>query len=140
MFSVAITGDIDKWLGAKHKEMSNTMERKIQTAAFSVEREAKNNLKDNVSTGRLIRDVSSKIVKRGFDSWAAVGSKLDYGPALERGTKPHWVPIRELERWAQQRGINPYAIQHAIAQKGTKPHPWLIPARNKVLLAFDWSL
>lgn len=140
MFDISVTGDIDNWLGDKHREMSRTMERKVKTAAFGVEREAKNNLKDSTSTGRLIRSVSTKFVKRGFDSWAAVGSKVNYGPALEHGTRPHWVPIIALERWAKQRGINPYAVQHSIAKKGTEPHPWLIPARNKVLSVFDWSL
>ena len=145
MFSVEITGEIDNWLGAKHREMSNTMERKVQTAAFSVEREAKNNLKEHVSTGRLIRGVSSKVVKRGFASWAAVGTDVVYGSALEHGTDPHWAPIRDLERWAKQRGLNPYAVQRNISGEGTtaggtKAHPWLIPARNKVLSAFDWSL
>ena len=139
---IKVVGEVDKWLGQKHREMSRTMERKVKKAAFGVEREAKNNLKDHVSTGLLIRSVSTKFVKDGFDSWATVGTSLSphYGPDLEFGTDPHWPPIEPLKRWAQQRGINPYAVQKSISKKGTDPHPWLNPARDKVLTGFDWSL
>ena len=140
MLAISFSGSVDNWLGDKHREMSRTMETKVQKAALGIERAAKINLKPHVSTGRLIRSVSAKVVKRGFASWGAVGTNVVYGPALEHGTDPHWPPIVGLERWAAQRGINPYAIQKHISDEGTKAHPWLKPAGDSVLIAFDWSL
>ncbi|NUQ07388.1 MAG: hypothetical protein HUU31_26185, partial [Anaerolineae bacterium] len=59
---------------------------------------------------------------------AAVGSSLAYAPGVERGTPPHWVSVRQVTGWAARRGINLYAVQRAIAQRGTRPHPFLKPA------------
>lgn len=62
------------------------------------------------------------------------GSK--YGIYVEKGTGPHFVPIAALQRWADQRGISPYAVQKAIARKGTKAQPFMKPAydRNKTFI------
>lgn len=53
-----------------------------------------------------------------------------YGDAVETGSKPHWTSAKAgspLEQWALFRGINPYAVQHSIAIKGTKAHPYIKP-------------
>jgi len=74
------------------------------------------------ATGLLRRSV-----KYHFDSKTSVmieptAKHADY---VEKGTKPHWVGIDKIERWAKQRGINPYALQRGIAKRGTKAHPFL---------------
>lgn len=51
-----------------------------------------------------------------------------YGIYVEKGTKPHWVPRAALERWASQRGIPVFLVQRAIARKGTKAQPFMMPA------------
>lgn len=60
-----------------------------------------------------------------------VGSQAPYAPYVEYGTAPHWVPIAPLKGWARrvlgdERAA--YAVQRAIARRGTKAHPFLQPA------------
>lgn len=46
----------------------------------------------------------------------------------EYGTRPHWVSVKRgtpLYQWSRMKGINPYAMQRAIAKRGTRPHPYL---------------
>ena len=57
----------------------------------------------------------------------------------EYGTRPHWVSVKRgtpLYQWSRMKGINPYAMQRAIAKKGTRPHPYL----KRTLLDVDGSL
>jgi hypothetical protein len=52
---------------------------------------------------------------------------LEYGQYLETGTRPHWVPIGPLKRWATIKGMSksaPYAIRASIKKKGTRAHPF----------------
>lgn len=54
---------------------------------------------------------------------ATVEPVISYADAVENGTRPHWVsvaPGSDLRRWAELKGINPYAVQHSIAKKVTK--------------------
>lgn len=53
-----------------------------------------------------------------------VEPEAKYADYVEKGTKPHWTSVRNLERWANLKGINPYALQHSIATHGTKAHPF----------------
>jgi len=39
-------------------------------------------------------------------------------------TKPHYPPIKALQKWADAKGINVYAVQHAIGQRGTPIIPF----------------
>lgn len=81
------------------------------------------------ATGGLKRSISTQVDERrligvvGLDFPGSV-----YGVYVEKGSKPHWVPIAALKRWADQRGISPYAVQKSIARKGTKAHPFMRPA------------
>ena len=53
-----------------------------------------------------------------------VEPEAKYADYVEKGTKPHWTSVHNLERWANLKGINPYALQHSIATHGTKAHPF----------------
>lgn len=55
-----------------------------------------------------------------------------YAAPVEYGSKPHWAPIEPLEAWAALKGMNPYALRWSIAQKGTKPHPYVEPTYEEV--------
>lgn len=65
-----------------------------------------------------------------------VGAQAPYAPYVEYGTAPHWAPIAPLKGWARrvlgdERAA--YAIQRAIAARGTKAQPFLQPAFDAVL-------
>lgn len=70
--------------------------------------------------------------------------KKKYAIDVHEGTKPHYVPIKgkraPLRIWAIKHGINPYALQKAIARKGTKANPFVNrtvrQTREKVMKIF----
>jgi hypothetical protein len=55
-----------------------------------------------------------------------------YAAPVEYGSKPHWAPIEPLKAWAELKGMNPYALRWSIAQKGTKPHPYIEPTAKEM--------
>ncbi len=78
--------------------------------------------------GHLRDSIGFKVVPEALTS--EIKPVAEYGDAAETGSKPHWVSVKPgtpLEQWALFRGINPYALQHSIAAKGTKPHPYIEP-------------
>lgn len=62
---------------------------------------------------------------------AVIKPSAPYGDAVETGSKPHWAPIGPLIPWAEMHGINPYALRWSIAQKGTQPHPYIVPTYDQ---------
>ena len=54
-----------------------------------------------------------------------------YGVAVEYGTRPHYPPVKSLERWANSKGISPYAVARSIAKKGTKANPFFQKSANE---------
>lgn len=93
-----------------------------------------------VDTGALRRSIRD--VTRATDKSVTgiVGTTMPYGAGVEFGTKPHWPPPGALDKWARKRGLNPYLVARAIAKKGTKPHPYMIPAfrelKDKIIQSF----
>lgn len=74
------------------------------------------------TTGNLRRSVTYKFLNKVT---VQVEPSAKYADYVEHGTRPHWTSVRNLERWANLKGINPYALQHSIAKHGTRPHPYL---------------
>ena len=61
---------------------------------------------------------------------AEVKPTAPYAEAVENGSKPHYVSVAEgtpLRAWAEQKGVNPFAVQASIRLNGTKPHPFVQP-------------
>jgi hypothetical protein len=61
---------------------------------------------------------------------AKVTPNFPYALPLEEGSRPHWTSARPgspLAKWANMKGISPYAVQRSIAKKGTKAHPFVAP-------------
>lgn len=57
---------------------------------------------------------------------AVIGPDISYALPLETGSKPHWVSVKpgsSLRKWAEVKGIDPYAIRQHIATHGTKANP-----------------
>jgi hypothetical protein len=79
------------------------------------------------STGTLRKSINRDL----FPTYAKVYPTVKYGIYVHEGTRPHFPPIIELKpggsiyRWAQKKGLNPYAVARAIARKGTKAQPWM---------------
>ena len=50
---------------------------------------------------------------------------------IHDGTKPHWTSAKNVSKWAQRHGVNPYAVVRAIARKWTKWKKWIPKVLNK---------
>ena len=75
-------------------------------------------------TGALQRSIQAE---EGFPT-AKVKVNSPYGAAMEYGTSPHMPPVDALTRWANSKGIDPWALAFTIKAKGTKKHPYFQPA------------
>lgn len=90
-------------------------------AGFSVEAAAKE--RAPVDTGRLRFSIATEV----RETRALVGSNVFYAPFVEFGTRPHMPPVAAMQPWARRHGISAWALARAIAARGTKPHPFLLP-------------
>lgn len=85
-------------------------------------------MRRRVNTG--VSGELKKSIRYTFENFLTVSvyPAAKHAAPHEYGTKPHWVSVRRgtpLYQWSRMKGINPYAMQRAIAKKGTKPHPYL---------------
>ena len=53
-----------------------------------------------------------------------LASNAPYAADVEYGTLPHHVSGTALIPWANKKGLNPWAVAHSIARKGTKANPF----------------
>ena len=111
----------------------------MSKAVLIVERAAK--LGAPVNTGRLRASITPEVRPRVRNVQGIVGTNVAYAAPVEYGSRAHWAPIGPLIRWVHLKQIaSPgdersvaYAVQHAIARRGTRAHPFLEPAfRNNV--------
>ena len=110
--------------------------RAIQVAAVEIESDTKRALTSAqpypaVNTGQL--RASYRIVIQPGRMAARVGSDLQHSKFVEHGTGPHWAPIAPLLYWAKRKFGKEgeriaYAVQQAIARRGTAARPALGPA------------
>ena len=102
------------------------MLRIMRDAAMLVTREAK--MLVPVDTGRLRASITPEVRQAGNSFVGIVGSIVEYAKAVEEGTKPHWPPVGELATWARRHGWTEANIRYVIGTRGTRPHPYLVPA------------
>ena len=102
------------------------MLRAMRDCTLLVQRDAKVNAP--VDTGRLRASITPEVRSTGKSVQGVVGSNVAYAAAVEFGSRPNWVPISALNRCARRKGINAYAVQRAIAKRGTKPREYLTKA------------
>lgn len=82
-------------------------------------------------TGRNAGSITHNISGGGANLTSKIGPSTAYGYYAEKGRKPgRMPPISAIEGWANRHGINPYVLAKSIARKGTKPHPYMVPAFN----------
>lgn len=84
-----------------------------------------------VDSGRLRASITMVVEAVGKKVRGVVGSNVVYAAAMETGTRPHWPPLRALERWARRHGTTAYVVARAIARRGTKPRRYLQGAFEK---------
>lgn len=101
------------------------IQRAIKISLLKIERRAKE--KTPVDTGALRAKWNLNL---GFLR-GTLAPKSEYASSVEYGTKPHWVSVDKLKGWARRHGISPFAVQHSIANKGTRKQPFLEPAVNE---------
>ncbi len=86
-------------------------------------------------------DLAKSITRELTPTYAKIYPQFAYGLFVHNGTRPHWIPKRELEpggtmfRWFAKRGItdkrHQFMILRSIARKGTKAQPWMADTFNK---------
>lgn len=101
----------------------------LEKATFKIEGIAKDIVPHDA--GLLRASINPKIDPSPIPMWGKVGPSLKYGLFVELGTKPHWPPIGPLKGWARRHGVSPYALQAAIAKRGTRAQPFMRPALEK---------
>lgn len=60
-----------------------------------------------------------------------IGPNVDYGIYVEKGTKPHFPPVKALSEWAGRvlgDASLGFVIARGISRKGTKKQPYMQPA------------
>jgi phage gpG-like protein len=119
-------------LGRAPEVVAVRLRQLVEGSAIDVQREMRIAAPVAV-TGQLRNSITYVLHPR--DLRAEIGPNVNYGAPVEYGTKPHRVsvaPGTPLRKWAQLKGINPYALQNSIARKGTKPHPFVAPTYRKM--------
>jgi len=80
------------------------------------------------ATGNLRRSIVSSTTSLHGGTAAIVTAAAKYARPVEYGSKPHTPPLGPIQRWAARRGLSGGAVWMAIRRKGTKPHPFMVPA------------
>lgn len=86
-----------------------------------------------VDTNVTRSSILTELMQKGLT--AVVGSAQKAALWLEMGTRPHWPPRGALAGWAKRHGMPASAdflIRRAIAKKGTKARPFLVPAFKEI--------
>lgn len=88
---------------------------------------------DRGVSGVLRGGIQTEIRGRGLDVTGRVFSPVAYAMPHEEGGRPHWAPLRNIERWAARvRGGDSKRFARAvwiiISKRGTKAQPKWRPA------------
>lgn len=119
-------------------KLENKLDPALRQAAMTAAQEgfnvSQNRVADNsTATGELLNSgVPPHETADGAIVWGYTAPHAIY---VERGTKPHWVPIEPLLRWARivlgDEGAA-YAVQRKIAVEGTDPQPFVFPGWKRM--------
>jgi hypothetical protein len=118
----------DRYPQVSEKYVGQAIQRSLLRVMGSAKREAPMGV-----TGFLVNKWS---VKMGRFTGSLV-SDSEHAVYVHNGTKPHWAPIDPLAKWAQRKGLNPYAVRNSIAMKGTRANPFLRRAVDKEVENID---
>ena len=132
LFEFEIPKDIPR---DKIKQLLEAVDRAVGKAAHAVVRDAVENLDRNKTsnTGDLRKSIQA--TRLAWAHWKAFVGQ-EYGAYVEHGTRPHFPPPSEIEKWVVRKlGLKgreakkaAWAIAKAISERGTKPQPFWRPA------------
>jgi hypothetical protein len=94
-----------------------------------IETDARRNVKQD--TRQLMNSITGRQRTQPSGLVGEVGPSVRYGLYVERGSRPHWPPRAPLEGWARRHGVPVFVVQRAIARRGTRARPFLVPADEK---------
>jgi len=101
------------------------VERALNEATITLERDVKRNLMQHVITGVTRASVTSDIDVRagrgGLDFVARVYSQVPWIRPLEYGQRPHGVPHRHLLLWAQRKLLSRWGAKYRRAPRREPP-------------------
>jgi len=102
-------------------------------------REARKNTPEDTGATKESITPSVRSLSNGIEG--VVGSNKKSALWVEKGTRPHWPPLRAVEGWAQRHGMTAYLVALSISRKGTKGHHMLERAlddnQRKVIQMFQ---
>jgi len=101
---------------------ADLLEKNLRTLGIMVAAKMRRVLEPVKYTGETARSISSEYIITGTDFRLTVGPTTPHALYIRTGTKPHWVPIAPLKRWAYWKLGDEdaaYAIQKSIAHHGT---------------------
>ena len=90
--------------------------------------------RDTISTGDLFKSITTAVTIARNEVLGVVGSNLPYAVYVHEGTRPHWPPVRAMEKWVNQqirrgkmrlppggtaKGLA-YQVGRKISREGTK--------------------
>jgi len=113
----------------------------VGTSALEIQSAAKRNLKTagSIDTGNARNTTIVEFDLNGCS--AEIGTVAPYGPYIEFGTRPHFPPPDALEAWARHHGFDSaWPICIAIAKRGLRARPYLLPAYDEVAPKFEKRL
>jgi len=113
----------------------------VGASALDIQRAAKRNLKTagSIDTGNAQNTTIVEFELNGCS--AEIGTVAPYGPYIEFGTRPHFPPPDALEAWARHHGFDSaWPICRAIAKRGLRARPYLLPAYDGVAPGFEKRL
>jgi len=129
--------DLKRRLEKYPGELKRALEEGILNIALSMEAFAKQKIKEQgaVDLGQLLNSIT---VKRISPRQAIVGTNVEYAPAVEFGTKGHWLKIDNIpgfRNWMKHHGIDPEE-KLTYFYVAPKPRPYMEPAfqRGKQIL------
>lgn len=99
----------------------------LDRAAFTIQGAARKKAPVGVS-GRLKNSIGTE---KPSTRRRLVGPNVDYGAAVEEGSKPHLPPPGAVDSWAKKKGLDPVKVRWSIFHYGTEAHPYMQPAADE---------
>lgn len=131
LISVELKGEkeLQKELKRLIQEKPMEVKQEVYASGVDIQREAKEELREMGAwdLGNAANSIMVDLEDQGFT--ARIEVQAPYGSHIEYGTRPHFPPPDALEGWAKRHGFDSaWPICKAIAKRGLKARPFLVPA------------